>query len=205
MRAAVLYCLRALLNEDMPLNDGLLAPIRILLTPGSMLSPAPPAAVAAGNVETSQLVVDAVFAALGALAGSQGTCNNFTFGIGGRQFYETVAGGMGAGAGFSGADAAQVHMTNSRLTDVEVLERAYRARVDRFSIRKGSGGRGRWRGGDGVIRRIVFFGRGRGEHFVVAAREARARVVRRRARSMRGELARARRRTATKIARLRGD
>ena len=160
VRAAVLYCLRALLNEDMPLNDGLLAPIRILLTPGSMLSPAPPAAVAAGNVETSQLVVDAVFAALGALAGSQGTCNNFTFGIGGRQFYETVAGGMGAGAGFSGADAAQVHMTNSRLTDVEVLERAYRARVERFSIRKGSGGRGRWRGGDGVIRRIVFLAAG---------------------------------------------
>ena len=121
-----------------------------------MLNPRPPAAVVAGNVETSQVVVDALYGALGVLAASQGTMNNFTFGDAGRQYYETIAGGSGAGPDFDGADAVQTHMTNSRLTDPEVLETRFPVLVDAFSIRRGSGGSGASRGGDGAVRRIRF-------------------------------------------------
>jgi len=131
-------------------------PIRLIVPEGSMLNPRPPAAVVAGNVETSQAVTDALFAALGALAGSQGTMNNFTFGNAAHQYYETICGGAGAGPGFDGASAVQTHMTNSRLTDVEVLEARHPLRIERFAIRAGSGGEGAQRGGDGVIRQFRF-------------------------------------------------
>jgi 5-oxoprolinase (ATP-hydrolysing) len=121
-----------------------------------MLSPEWPAAVVAGNVETSQAITDAVLGALRAQAGSQGTMNNFTFGDEARQYYETIAGGSGAGPGFDGADVVQTHMTNSRLTDPEVLEDRFPVLVEEFSIRRGSGGAGEWRGGDGAVRRIAF-------------------------------------------------
>jgi 5-oxoprolinase (ATP-hydrolysing) len=121
-----------------------------------MLDPRPPAATVAGNVETSQCIVDALYGALGAMAASQGTMNNFTFGDDRHQYYETICGGSGAGPGFDGTDAVHTHMTNSRLTDPEVLEWRFPVRVERFAIRRGSGGRGRWRGGDGVERRILF-------------------------------------------------
>ncbi len=155
-RAAVLYCLRCLIDDDIPLNDGCLRPVEIVVPEGCMLSPQPPAAVVAGNVETSQVVTDAVFAALGALAPAQGTMNNFTFGDATRQYYETIAGGSGAGEGFDGTDAVQTNMTNSRLTDPEVLEVRLPVRVDRFAIRTGSGGAGKWHGGEGVERAITF-------------------------------------------------
>ena len=155
-RAAVLYCLRCLIEDDIPLNDGCLRPVEIVVPEGSMLSPQPPAAVVAGNVETSQVVTDAVFAALGALAPAQGTMNNFTFGDDTRQYYETIAGGSGAGDGHHGTDAVQTNMTNSRLTDPEVLETRLPVRVERFAIRSGSGGKGRWQGGEGVERAIRF-------------------------------------------------
>ncbi len=155
-RAAVLYALRALVDDDIPMNDGCLRSVDIVIPEGSILSPRRPAAVVAGNVETSQLVTDAVFGASGRLAASQGTMNNFTFGDAARQYYETICGGAGAGPGFDGADAVQTHMTNSRLTDPEVLETRFPVLVERFAIRHGSGGRGRWRGGDGVARRIRF-------------------------------------------------
>ena len=144
-RAAVIYCLRLLLGEDMPLNDGLLRPINIRLPRGCMLNPRPPAAVAAGNVEVSQHMADAILAALNVCAHAQGTCNNFTFGAGGRQYYETIAGGGGAGAAFDGTDAMQVHMTNSRASDPEVLECNYPLRLEKFCFRKNSGGRGNTR------------------------------------------------------------
>ncbi len=155
-RAAVLYVFRTLVEDAIPLNEGCLKPITLILPEGSMLNPRHPAAVVAGNVETSQAIVDCLYGALGVLAGSQGTMNNFTFGNAARQYYETIAGGSGAGDGFDGATAVQTHMTNSRLTDVEVLETRFPVRVDQFSIRRGSGGEGRWRGGDGVVRRIRF-------------------------------------------------
>ena len=155
-RAAVLYVFRTLVEDDIPLNAGCLKPLDIVLPKGSMLNPDPPAAVAAGNVETSQCVVDALFGALGVLAGSQGTMNNFTFGDDRHQYYETIAGGAGAGPGFDGASAVHTHMTNSRLTDPEVLEWRYPVFVEAFQIRRASGGEGRWRGGDGVVRRIRF-------------------------------------------------
>ena len=155
-RAAVLYCLRCLIEDDIPLNDGCLRPVEIVVPEGSMLSPQPPAPVVAGNVETSQVVTDAVFAALGALAPAQGTMNNFTFGDDTRQYYETIAGGSGAGDGHHGTDAVQTNMTNSRLTDPEVLETRLPVRVERFAIRRGSGGKGRWQGGEGVERAIRF-------------------------------------------------
>ncbi|MCE2509970.1 MAG: hydantoinase B/oxoprolinase family protein [Alphaproteobacteria bacterium] len=155
-RAAVLYVFRTLIEAAIPLNAGCLKPLEIVLPKGSMLNPEPPAAVAAGNVETSQCVADALYGALGALAGSQGTMNNFTFGDATHQYYETLAGGAGAGPGFDGASAIQTHMTNSRLTDPEVLEWRYPVLVEAFSIRRGSGGEGRWRGGDGVVRRLRF-------------------------------------------------
>ncbi|HET8613193.1 MAG TPA: hydantoinase B/oxoprolinase family protein, partial [Sphingomonas sp.] len=154
VRAAVLYAFRTLLDEPIPMNDGCLRPIRIVVPQGSMLDPHPPAAVVAGNVETSQVVTDAIFGALGALAGSQGTMNNFTFGNARVQYYETIAGGAGAGPDFDGASAVQTHMTNSRLTDPEVLETRFPVLLDRFAIRRGSGGEGAHRGGDGTVRVI---------------------------------------------------
>ncbi len=153
-RAAVLYAFRCLVGDDIPLNDGCLRPVTIVIPEGCMLSPGPEAAVVAGNVETSQVVTDALFGALGACAASQGTMNNFTFGNARHQYYETIAGGAGAGPGFAGASAVQTHMTNSRLTDPEVLETRFPVRVEAFAVRAGSGGAGRWRGGDGTVRRI---------------------------------------------------
>ena len=157
-RAAVLYVVRTLLDDDIPMNDGCLAPITIVNPKGSLLNPHPPAAVVAGNVETSQVVTDALYGATGALAAAQGTMNNFTFGDDRVQYYETICGGAGAGPGFDGADAVHTHMTNSRLTDPEVIEARFPVLVDAFSIRRGSGGEGRWRGGDGVIRKVRFLG-----------------------------------------------
>ena len=155
-RAATLYVFRTLVDDAIPLNEGCMKPIELIVPEGSMLNPRYPAAVVAGNVETSQAVVDALYGALGVLAASQGTMNNFTFGDETRQYYETIAGGSGAGPGFSGASAVQTHMTNSRLTDPEVLEQRFPVRLDAFSIRRGSGGAGQWRGGDGVVRRVRF-------------------------------------------------
>ena len=155
-RAAVLYVFRCLVGEDIPLNDGCLAPITIRLPRGSILDPEPPAAVVAGNVETSQAVTNALFLATGALAAAQGTMNNLTFGNAAHQYYETLCGGAGAGPGFDGASAVHTHMTNSRLTDAEVLESRHPVRIERFAIRAGSGGAGRWHGGDGVVREIAF-------------------------------------------------
>ncbi len=155
-RAAVLYVFRCLVGEDIPLNDGCLAPIIIRLPAGSLLDPRPPAAVVAGNVETSQAVTNALFLATGALAAAQGTMNNLTFGNAVHQYYETLCGGAGAGPGFDGASAVHTHMTNSRLTDAEVLEARHPVRIERFAVREGSGGAGRWRGGDGVVREITF-------------------------------------------------
>ena len=155
-RAAVLYVFRSLISEDIPMNEGCLDPLEITIPSNSLLSPAYPAAVVAGNVETSQCVTDALFGALGALAGSQGTMNNLSFGNENFQYYETIAGGAGAGPGWPGANAVQTHMTNSRLTDPEVLEATFPVRVESFSVRQNSGGAGRWPGGNGVIRKIGF-------------------------------------------------
>jgi 5-oxoprolinase (ATP-hydrolysing) len=155
-RAATLYAFRCLVKDAIPLNEGCLKPLTLKVPEGSLLNPRYPAAVVAGNVETSQCIVNALFGALGAAAAAQGTMNNLTFGNDRYQYYETLAGGMGAGPGFDGASAVQTHMTNSRLTDPEVLEFRYPVTLEEFSIRRGSGGDGRWRGGDGVIRRIRF-------------------------------------------------
>ena len=154
--AAVLYVFRTLIEQPIPLNEGCLEPLEIVIPPGSMLDPQPPAAVAAGNVETSQCIVDALYGALGILAASQGTMNNLTFGDARLQYYETICGGAGAGPGFDGCAAVQTHMTNSRLTDPEILEAEYPVLVREFSIRGGSGGAGRRRGGDGTVRRLEF-------------------------------------------------
>ncbi|HEX2493469.1 MAG TPA: hydantoinase B/oxoprolinase family protein, partial [Steroidobacter sp.] len=155
-RAAVLYVFRTLIDDEIPLNAGCLKPLSIIAPEGSMLNPRYPAAVVAGNVETSQVITDCLYGALGALAASQGTMNNFTFGDGEHQYYETIAGGSGAGPDFDGADAVQTHMTNSRLTDPEVLEWRFPVRLESFRIRRESGGRGTHRGGDGVDRRVRF-------------------------------------------------
>jgi len=155
-QAAVLYVFRTLASDDIPLNAGCLRPLRLVIPEGSLLNPRPPAAVVAGNVETSQHIVDALYGALGVLAAAQGTMNNLTFGNDRHQYYETICGGVGAGNGFPGADAVHSHMTNSRITDPEVLEWRFPVRLECFAIRRGSGGAGRWRGGDGVIRRIRF-------------------------------------------------
>ena len=155
-RAAVLYVFRSLIDEPIPMNEGCLEPLAIRIPAGCLLSPQAPAAVVAGNVETSQCVTDTLYGALGALAASQGTMNNFSFGNSRVQYYETIAGGAGAGDGFDGADAVQTHMTNSRLTDPEVFEMNLPVRVESFCVRRGSGGAGRWRGGDGVIRTLEF-------------------------------------------------
>jgi 5-oxoprolinase (ATP-hydrolysing) len=154
--AAVLYVFRTLIDEPIPLNAGCLRPLTIVVPPGSMLDPRPPAAVVAGNVETSQCIVDALYGALGLQAASQGTMNNFTFGNERYQYYETIAGGAGAGPGFDGASGVQTHMTNSRLTDPEVLETRFPVLVREFAIRRGTGGAGRHRGGDGLLRRVEF-------------------------------------------------
>jgi len=154
--AAVLYVLRTLVDADIPLNAGCLKPLRIVVPPGSMLDPVFPAAVAAGNVETSQAVTAALFGALGVVAASQGTMNNLTFGDERYQYYETICGGAGAGPTWDGSSAVHTHMTNSRLTDPEVLEWRYPVRVDEFALRRGSGGSGAHRGGDGVVRRLSF-------------------------------------------------
>jgi 5-oxoprolinase (ATP-hydrolysing) len=154
--AAALYVFRTLVDDDIPLNAGCLEPLRILTREGSLLSPRPPAAVVAGNVETSQHVVDALYAGLGVMANAQGTMNNFTFGDAERQYYETLCGGAGASASADGASAVHTHMTNSRLTDPEILERRFPVRVETFHVRRGSGGRGARAGGCGAVRRIRF-------------------------------------------------
>jgi len=160
-RAAVLYVFRVMVEGDIPMNAGCLRPLRIVIPPGSLLSPRYPAAVVAGNVETSQHVTDCLFGALGALASAQGTMNNLTFGNARHQYYETIcsgapAGVMNDGSGFDGADAVQTHMTNSRLTDPEILELRYPVVLEDFHIREGSGGRGRWSAGGGTERTIRF-------------------------------------------------
>jgi 5-oxoprolinase (ATP-hydrolysing) len=154
--AAVLYVFRTLVDDDIPLNAGCLNPLQIILPDSCMLNPRAPAAVVAGNVETSTCVTNALFGALGVMAASQCTMNNFTFGNAQYQYYETVAGGSGAGAEFSGTSVVQTHMTNSRLTDPEILEFRFPVRLESYEIRRGSGGAGRWRGGDGGVRRVRF-------------------------------------------------
>ena len=155
-RAATLYVFRTLVDDAIPLNDGCLKPIELIVPEGSMLNPRYPAAVVAGNVETSQVVVDTLYGALGVLAASYGTMSNFTFGDDALQYYETICGGSGAGPDFDGTSAVQCHMTNSRLTDPEVLELRFPVLLEEFSIRRGSGGAGRHRGGDGTVRRVRF-------------------------------------------------
>jgi 5-oxoprolinase (ATP-hydrolysing) len=154
--AAVLYVFRTLVDDEIPLNAGCLKPLEIIVPEGCMLNPQPPAAVVAGNVETSTCVTNALYGALGVMAASQCTMNNFTFGNASYQYYETIAGGSGAGPGFAGASVVQTHMTNSRLTDPEVLEFRFPVRLDSYEIRAASGGAGRWPGGNGGVRRIRF-------------------------------------------------
>jgi 5-oxoprolinase (ATP-hydrolysing) len=164
--AAVLYVFRTLVDDDIPLNAGCLKPLKVIIPPGSMLNPNPPASVVAGNVETSSCITNALYGALGVMAASQCTMNNFTFGNARYQYYETISGGSGAGAvideagqvvgGFEGQSVVQTHMTNSRLTDPEVLEFRFPVRLLAYEIRRGSGGAGRWRGGDGGVRRVQF-------------------------------------------------
>ena len=156
VRAAALYVLRTMLDDPIPMNEGCLRPVTLIVPEGSMLNPRHPAAVVAGNVETSQVVTDALFGALHAMAGAQGTMNNFTFGDARHQYYETIAGGSGAGPDFDGTAAVQTHMTNSRLTDPEILETRFPVLLEQFAIRRGSGGAGKHRGGDGAVRRIRF-------------------------------------------------
>ncbi|HET7098120.1 MAG TPA: hydantoinase B/oxoprolinase family protein, partial [Casimicrobiaceae bacterium] len=155
-KAAVLYVFRTLVDDEIPMNAGCLKPLSVLIPPGSMLAPRYPAAVVAGNVETSQTITDTLYGALGVLAASQGTMNNFTFGNAKYQYYETISGGSGAGPDFAGTSVVQTHMTNSRLTDPEVLEWRFPVRLDSYGIRRGSGGAGRHRGGDGSERRVRF-------------------------------------------------
>ena len=154
--AAVLYVFRSLVDDDIPLNAGCLKPLEVIIPERSMLNPGYPAAVVAGNVETSQCVTDALYGALGLMGASQGTMNNFTFGNDRYQYYETISGGSGAGDGFNGTDVVQTHMTNSRLTDPEVLEWRFPVLLEEFAIRKNSGGGGKWHGGNGSIRRMRF-------------------------------------------------
>jgi 5-oxoprolinase (ATP-hydrolysing) len=155
-KAAVLYVFRCLVDDMIPLNEGCLKPLEIVIPEGSMINPVYPAAVVAGNVETSQVIVDALLGALGVAAGSQGTMNNFTWGNGQHQYYETICGGAGATRNREGTDAVHTHMTNSRLTDPEVLEWRFPVRLESFAIRRGSGGSGLHRGGDGTVRRLRF-------------------------------------------------
>ena len=154
--AAVLYVFRTLVDDDIPLNAGCLKPLHVIIPPGSMLNPHYPASVVSGNVETSTCITNALYGALGVLAASQGTMNNFTFGNARYQYYETISGGSGAGSGFDGTDVVQTNMTNSRLTDPEILEFRFPVRLESYEIRHGSGGAGRWHGGNGGIRKIRF-------------------------------------------------
>ena len=154
--AAVLYVFRTLTDDEIPLNAGCLKPLKVIIPPGSMLNPHYPAAVVSGNVETSSCITNALYGALGVLASAPGTMNNFTFGNEQYQYYETISGGSGAGKGFNGTDVVQTHMTNSRLTDPEILEWRYPVRLDSYEIRPRSGGRGQWHGGNGGIRRVRF-------------------------------------------------
>ncbi|MFW2357072.1 hydantoinase B/oxoprolinase family protein [Hydrogenophaga sp.] len=154
--AAVLYVFRTLVDDDIPLNAGCLKPLKVIIPPGSMLNPNPPASVVAGNVETSSCITNALYGALGVMAASQCTMNNFTFGNAKHQYYETISGGSGAGEGFDGTSVVQTHMTNSRLTDPEVLEFRFPVRLESYEIREGSGGAGRWIGGHGGVRRVCF-------------------------------------------------
>ncbi len=164
--AAVLYVFRTLVDDEIPLNAGCLKPLHLIVPEGCMLNPRPPAAVVAGNVETSMCVTNALYGALGVMAASQCTMNNFTFGNATYQYYETISGGSGAGVirdaagrivgGFEGTSVVQTHMTNSRLTDPEVLEFRFPVLLESFGLRLGSGGAGRWRGGDGGVRRLRF-------------------------------------------------
>ncbi len=155
-RAAVLYVFRTLIDDEIPLNDGCMRPLELVVPEGCMLNPRYPAAVVAGNVETSQAITDALYGALEVQAAAQGTMNNFTFGGGESQYYETVCGGSGAGADHDGTDAVHTHMTNTRLTDPEVLEQRFPVVLEEFAVRWGSGGRGRHKGGDGAVRRVRF-------------------------------------------------
>jgi 5-oxoprolinase (ATP-hydrolysing) len=160
-RAAVLYVFRCLVDSDIPMNEGVMKPLDVILPPRTMLSPEYPAAVIAGNVETSQAVTSALFLALGVQAAAQSTMNNTTWGNATYQYYETICGGTGAGrlsdgTGFDGTSGVHSHMTNSRLTDPEVLEWRFPVVLDEFRIREGSGGEGRFNGGDGVVRRVRF-------------------------------------------------
>ena len=154
--AAVLYVFRTLVDDDIPLNAGCLKPLSVIIPEGCMLNPNPPASVVAGNVETSSCITNALYGALGEMAASQCTMNNFTFGNARYQYYETISGGSGAGNGFSGTDVVQTHMTNSRMTDPEVLEFRFPVRLDSYAIRAGSGGAGQWHGGNGGVRRVRF-------------------------------------------------
>ncbi|WP_296444626.1 hydantoinase B/oxoprolinase family protein, partial [Rhodoferax sp. UBA5149] len=164
--AAVLYVFRTLVDDDIPLNAGCLKPLQVIIPAGSMLNPNPPASVVAGNVETSTCITNALYGALGVMAASQCTMNNFTFGNARYQYYETISGGSGAGAltnadgvvvgGFNGTDVVQTHMTNSRLTDPEVFEFRFPVRLESYEIRQGSGGAGQWHGGNGGVRRVKF-------------------------------------------------
>jgi len=154
--AAVLYVFRTLVEDEIPLNGGCLKPLEVIIPPGSMLNPRYPASVVSGNVETSTCITNALYGALGVMAASQGTMNNFTFGNARYQYYETISGGSGAGPGFDGTDVVQTNMTNSRLTDPEILEFRFPVRLESFAIRAGSGGAGRWHGGCGGVRELRF-------------------------------------------------
>ena len=156
VRAAALYVFRTLVGDEIPMNDGCLKPVTFIVPDGCMLAPHYPAAVVAGNVETSQCVTDVLFGALGVMAAAQGTMNNITFGNDRHQYYETVCGGGGAGPDFDGASAVHTNMTNTRLTDPEVLEWRYPVLLESFGVRRDTGGAGRHRGGDGTYRRIRF-------------------------------------------------
>ncbi|VXB72533.1 hydantoinase B/oxoprolinase family protein [Massilia sp. 9I] len=154
--AAVLYVFRTLVDDEIPLNGGCLKPLKVIIPPGSMLNPHYPASVVSGNVETSTCITNALYGALGVMAASQGTMNNFTFGNARYQYYETISGGSGAGEGFDGTDVVQTNMTNSRLTDPEILEFRFPVRLESYEIRQGSGGAGRWHGGNGGVRKVRF-------------------------------------------------
>ena len=155
-RAVVLYVFRTLVGADIPMNEGCLKPLELVVPEGSMINPKAPAAVISGNTEVSQAIADTLYGALGVVAGSQGTMNNFVYGNETYQNYETICGGTGAGDGFHGTDAVHSHMTNTRMTDPEVLETRFPVRLDEFSIRQGSGGQGKYQGGEGIVRRLRF-------------------------------------------------
>jgi 5-oxoprolinase (ATP-hydrolysing) len=155
-RTVVLYVFRTLVGSDIPMNEGCLKPLDLRVPEGSMINPAYPAAVISGNTEVSQAIADTMYGALGVIAGSQGTMNNFVYGNEVYQNYETICGGTGAGNGFDGTSAVHSHMTNTRMTDPEVLETRFPMRLDEFSIRAGSGGVGKWTGGSGIVRRLRF-------------------------------------------------